>query len=54
MLDYIYWILGYCEEELAQPTEKDVRQRHLLMRQVEDSNLRLKEVIDKQKKKVNF
>lgn len=45
MLKTIYYYLGYDEEEVK-PDEKTVKQRHLLMKQIKDSKLKLKSFTD--------
>ena len=43
MSSYIYYLLGYDEEEIT-PDPKIVKQRHLLLKQIKASKLRLKSV----------
>ena len=41
MIDYIYYLLGYPTDEIT-PDPKVVKQRHLLMKQIRLSKIKLK------------
>lgn len=41
--DTFYWVLGYDSDEVK-PTEKTIKQRHLVMKQIKDSKMRLRKI----------
>ena len=45
-MSYLWYLLGY--EELPEPNEKTIKQRHLVMKQIRNSKLKLKPVEKKQ------
>lgn len=43
MIEYIYYILGYQSEEIK-PDENQLRLRHVLLKQIRNSNLKLRPI----------
>jgi hypothetical protein len=41
MLDYLYYLLGYSDEEIT-PDPKVIKHRHLLLKQIRLSQIRLR------------